>query len=673
MKDFSGRIRATIKNSAVALLGFIVPLSAFAHVTQLVVESTKTKEAITPSGPAYEVLRGHFYGELDPDDAHNRIVTDLQYAPRNERGRVEYSATFELAKPVDMSKASGVLLYDVPNRGTGIASADEDGHIRVVSGWQGDIPSKSLQAASVPIAVGPQGKPLTGPVLARFTDVAADKKSVTIKGGLGEGVARPLPVSLDTKRAHLYWQAGDDQPLHELSARDWSFGDCDEKPFPGAPDPTKLCLRNGFNSELAYSLVYQGKDPQVLGIGFAATRDLIAFLRHDAKDRKEISNPVAGAVRWTVATGNSQSGNFLRSFVHLGFNADEANRIVFDGINPNIAARHVPLNMRFGLPGGAADLFEAGSDGALWWTSYDDSARGRGQTSLLARCSVNNTCPKIVETFGSAEFWRLRMSPDLIGTDAKHDLPLPDNVRRYYFPSVTHGGSYRSDFSVKGSPAGLGKCGLPDNPNPSNPTLRVARKALIAWVKENKSPPASRYPTLANGDLVEPTAAAMGWPAIPNAPTPDGKLNPLFEYDFGAAFDYNDVSGIASIQPPKIKKVLPARVPRVNADGNETSGIPSVQLLVPLGTYTGWNIVAKGYGKGEGCSLLGGFIPFAHTAAEREANGDPRLSLEERYQNHDGFVARVKEVVAQQVSDGWLLSDDAEKLIKQAEASDVLK
>lgn len=648
-------------------LGLALPQTAAAHIARIVVESTTPREPKKVGAPRYEVLRGHFFGELDPADTHNKIITDLQYAPRNERGRVEYSATFEIAKPVDMKAASGVLYYEVPNRGNGVAQPNEDGHISVVSGWQGDIPPRNgVQTATVPVAIGQQGS-----LLARFTNVSAKQKSLPIVSGLMSGVPRSLPISLDTKHAQLYRQASDEQPLEQITPRDWSFGDCQARPFPGKPDPSRLCVREGFDSAYAYTLVYEAKDPQVLGIGFAATRDLIAFLHHDSKDSVGTPNPLADAVRWTVASGTSQSGNFLRSFVNLGFNADEVGRIVFDGINPNIAARHVPLNVRFGVPGGASNLYEAGSEGKLWWSSYDDQARGRGPGGLLDRCRMSDTCPKVAETFGSAEFWGLRMSPDLIGTDAKRDIPLPANVRRYYFPGVTHGGSFRGGFVPTGE--SMGNCVLRGNPNSSSETLRVLQNALIAWVKDGKEPPPSRYPTLIAGDLVEPTSAAMGWPTIPDVPGPDGKINPLIDYDFGRLFNYHDVSGIASIQPPKIRQVLPSRVPRVNADGNETSGIPSVQLLVPLGTYTGWNVIKNGYGKGGGCGFTGGFIPFARTVAMREADGDPRPSLEERYKDHDGFVARVKAVAMQQVAEGWLLPADAEKIIQQAQSSNVLQ
>jgi len=649
-------------------------LSAPAAQARLVrIEVEKIAPAAPQAGAApYEILSGRFFGEVDPRDARNAIVTDLAGAPRDARGRVEYSATFAIARPVDPAAASGVLFYDVPNRGNFVIGADPAGHVRVVSGWQGDLPENAgLQTARVPVAQGPGGRPLTGPVLARFVDMAAGTTTLPITGSIGRPTSRPTPLSLDTRQARLFRQSADDAPAQEIAAADWAFADCAATAFPGKPDPGTVCLRPGFDPAFAYTLTYTGKDPRVLGLGFAATRDLVAFLRHAERDDAGHPNP-ARAVRWAVASGTSQSGNFLKSFVNVGFNADERGRIVFDGINPNIAARQVPLNLRFGVPGGAARPFEPGSEGALWWSPYDDRARGRGTTSLLDRCTANHTCPKVVETFGSAEFWGLRMSPGLVGTDARRDVPLPPNVRRYYFPSVTHGGSFVGGFRTTGDPPPSG-CRLVGNPNPSKESLRAAQAMLVAWVREGRAPAPSRYPTLAAGDLVASTAAAMGWPALPGVPRPDAMLNPLPDQDFGPGFRHRDVSGVASLQPPRIRGVVPQLVPRVDADGNETAGVPSVQLQVPLGTYLGWNETAAGFDAGRGCGFAGGYVPFARTRAEREKAGDPRPSLEERYGDHAGFVARVREAVKRQADAGWLLPDDAARLVEEAERSDVLR
>jgi hypothetical protein len=644
-----------------------------AHVTRFVIES---RTPLPPDGksPAYELLRGHFIGEVDPADPHNSIITDLALAPRNARGRVEYSATFAIAKPVSLQDASGVLMYDVPNRGRGEVGADPSGHVQVISGWQGDLePAPGRQRAVVPIARQRNGKPVTGAGLARFVDMPAGTTTLPLMAGLTRQEKRPLPLSMSTARARLFYQTRHSPRRVALRAGDWAFADCATRPFPGTPDPTKVCLRQGFDPARAYTLVYEGKDPLVLGLGFAATRDLNAFLRHAPADDAHAANPLAGAIRATVATGTSQSGNFVRSFIHLGFNADEQNRIVFDGVNPNIAGRHVPLNMRFGVPGGVSDEFEAGSEGVLWWGPYDDKVRGRGKASLLDRCQASNTCPKIVETFGSAEFWGLRMSPNLVGTAAREDIALPANVRRYYFPSVTHGGSWIGGFTTapESTYPGQPTCTMQNNPNPSRETLRALRDALVQWVVAGTEPPPSRYPTLAAGELVAPTAFAMHWPTIPGAPAPDGKINAFVDYDFGSSFRYRDVSGAAA-QPPIVRRVMPSLVPRVNEDGNETAGLPSVQLQVPLGTYTGWNEHADGYDRGRGCGFSGGFIPFARTRAERIARNDPRLSLEERYGTHEGFVERVRQAVAAQRAAGLLREDDAAKLLIQAQASDVL-
>lgn len=658
--------------SLVGAAAALTPMAAGARVTRFVV----VQRDAAPAHPDWVILRGYYEGEVDPADPHNRGITDIALATRLPNGRVGYSATFAIAMPRDLRASSGLLLYEVPNRGNGDVAVDPQGHIRVVSGWQGDIAAApGLQTLRAPMARNRDGTAVTGPVLQRFTDIPAGTASVAITGGFGRPTPRPLPVSLDTGKARLFRQTADDARPVDIPARDWAFADCRTGPFPGTPDPTRLCVRSGFKPAQAYALVYRARDPLVLGTGFAAVRDLNAFLRYADRDDAGTLNPLAGAVRWSIVTGTSQSGNFVRSLIALGFNQAEGGRIIFDGANPNIAARQVPLNIRFGVPGGAADLYEPGSEGALWWSRYDDRRRGRGTSSLLERCTASGTCPKIVETFGSAELWGLRMSPNLVGTDARSDLPLPGNVRRYYLPSVTHNGSARGGFPVTGEapPPGADFCTLAWNPNPSADTRRALLQALVDWVRTGKAPPASRYPTLAAGDLVAPNASAMGWPDIPGAPVPTGKLNRVLDYDFGPGFNYVDLSGVLTRQPPRIRQVIPSLVPRVNADGNETAGIPSVQMLVPLGTYTGWNVRKRGYGAGGGCGFIGGFIPFARTRAERLATGDPRISLEERYRDHAGFVAHVRTAAEAQVATGWLLRDDADRIIGEAQASDVLR
>jgi len=656
------------------LLAYAGP--AQARVTRMVVEQRESPaydgRFYGEAGP-YEVIRGHVFGELDPKDPLNAIITDIGLAPRNARGMVEYAATFALAKPVDMAKASGVMLYQVPNRGMGLNFAPTDrGDIVLMSGWQGDIPPKpALQTIAVPVARNPDGSSVTGPALAVFVNMAPHVTTLPILGGIGIGTPRPAPASLDIARASLVKRSPDGAAS---PVTDWAFADCAAAPFPGTPDSGKLCLKDGFDPAFRYELSYVAKDPPVLGIGFAATRDINAFFRRATKDDAGTANPVAGAVRWAIGVGYSQSGNFIRSFIALGFNQDEARRIVWDGAEPNIAARLLALNLRFAAPGGAADVYEPGSEGALWWSDYEDRARKRPAAGLLDRCRASDTCPKIFELFGAAEFWGLRMSPDLVGTDAGHDIPLPANVRRYYSPGVTHGGG-QGGFSADAPGAAVsttGRCLLPANPNPSADTGKALRAALIDWVVKGVEPPASRYPRLDAGELVAPTAAAMGFPAIPGSPAPDGIINPFLDYDFGPDFNARDLSGVIAVEPPAIRGTLPSRVPRVDSDGNEIGGVPSVQHQAPLGTYLGWNVADRGFYKGRGCGFSGGFVPFARTRAERIASGDPRPSLEERYGSHEGYVAAVRKAARRLVEERYLLAEDADRIVRDAESSAIL-
>jgi hypothetical protein len=666
------------KYGSLVLAGLLCAAPVSAQVVRL--EITSREPVAGPAGAAgpFELIRGRIHGEVDPRDPHNAIIQDLDLAPHNARGRVEYVATFALAKPVDLAKASRVLLYQVVNRGNGQATANANGDIALVSGWQGDvIPTAANQTIVVPAARQKDGSAVTGRVIARFFDLPDGGHSAPIRLA-SLGTAQPyLPADLGQPSATLTWHssenyAGQQDARHTVPRDAWAFANCDNTPWPGTSDPSRICVKDGFRGDRLYELVYTAKDPLVLGIGLAATRDIVSFFRHAKADASGAPNPVAGAVESTIGIGDSQSGNFIRTFIYLGFNQDTQNRIVWDGAFPRIAARQTPLNLRFALPGGAAGLYEPGSDGVVWWTHYADKARGLKAAGLLDRCTATKTCPKIVEAFGSSEFWGLRMSPDLIGTDPIRDLSLPSNVRRYYYPSTTHGGG-RGGFPIDGTTGANSQCTLPANPNPEAEQTRALTRALVEWVTRGTPPPLSRYPTLANGDLVPATRAALGMPDIPGLPFSDRILNPLLRYDFGPDFNAADLSGVMSVVPPRIVGVLPTYVPRVNQDGNETSGVPSVQLQAPLGTYLGWNTFRSGFFSGYGCGFQGGWIPFAQTKAERISHNDPRLSLEERYGTHEAYVAAVRKAADQAVTDRLLLPDDAARYVREAQASKVLE
>ena len=676
---------------AAGLLAWARPVQA--RVKKIVID-TKVAPAFDGAtfGDAgqYETLAGRVFGEIDPNDPHNAIITDIRLAPKNANGKVEYIASFFLVKPVDMSKSSHLMWQDVPNRGgrlTIVVGERNYGDVGLSSGWQGDnsgntVPSEKNDYAVVPVAKNPDGSPITGLVMGRIVNAnGVDSKPMIVN-------ANPVPykpASLDTTKATLTTHAsetidGKIGATATIPSGDWAWAKCSAtSPFPGTPDSTQICLKNGFDPKLLYQVVFTAQDPYVLGIGFAAFRDTASFFRNATQDDEGTPNPVAKQISWVISRGRSQSGNFLRALVHLGFTQDEANRKVYDGVWPIIAGRRLSLNSRFALPDGALKLYEAGGEGPQWWVALPDAVRGLPAKGILDRCTASNSCPKIIEHFGAAEMWGLNLSPALVGTAAEKDIPLPSNVRRYYIPSTQHGGGNGS-FNV--NPAAppscpgpnFGRGTFPANPVPHTETMNALRFHFRNWVMNDTPPPVSKYPTLAEQYLVDPTKEAMGFPTIPGVPAtaPTGLINPLLDYDWGPNFNYLDGSGVPSKVPPTIKHAIKMKVPRVDADGNELGGVPVVLREVPLGTYLGWNITAAGFHKGKICNYAGGMIPFAKTKAERLANGDPRLSLEERYGNHGGYVSAVKIAASKAVAGGFLLQADADALVKQAEASNVL-
>ncbi len=667
---------------------------AQARVTRIAIErqvSPAFDGASFGNAGQYEVLAGKAYGELDPGDPHNALIQDIALAPRNGRGMVEYTATFQIVKPVDMAKASHQMWHDVPNRGGRITIAPVEralGDIGLSSGWQGDgsgstAPGPNNDYVVVPVAKNADGSPITGRVMARIMN-ASGKNSRPMMVH-----SNPLPyrpASLDTNAATLTTHASETidgviGATVEIAPDDWAFARCSaDNPFPGTPDSAQICLRNGFDPNLLYQVTFTAKDPPVLGIGFAAFRDMASFFRNAAQDDAGTPNPIAGGVSWAITRGVSQSGNFIRGLIHLGFNQDEAGRQVYDGAWPIIAGRRIGLNYRFATPDGVLRLYEAGSEGPQWWLAAPDPVRGLPAAGILDRCNASHTCPKIIEHFGAAEVWALKLTPEWVGTAGDTDLPLPDNVRRYYIPGTQHGGGPGGFSTVAAPPPvcpsfGWGTGMLPNNPMPHAQTVNAIRVHFRNWVMKDIAPPPSRYPTLAAGTLADATAEAMGFPALPGLPAhaPTGLISPVIDYDYGPDFNYMDGSGVQAVVPPRIKHVISMKAPRVDADGNELGGVPVVLHEAPLGTYLGWNITAAGFHKGHICNYAGGMIPFAKSKAERTASEDPRPSLEERYGNHAGYVAAVEAAAHKAVAEGFLLEADAKALAAAADASDVLR
>jgi hypothetical protein len=664
----------------------------------------------------YEKIVGRAYGEVDPRDRRNALINDIQLAPRNARGMVEYVATFTILRPLDASKGNGVLLHDMVNRGNklllptfnrscavlapgtacdregaGDALLFREGYTILWSGWQGDLapipgpPGRNvLETVRVPVARNADGSPITGPIVVRWSDLPTGTTTLPLdRAGFysvnAVALGAYLPASLDTRGARLETHtsetsSGEIRGAQPVPSDAWAWGDCTSAPFPGARDSTKICLRGGADPALLYQLVYTARDPLVLLLGFAAVRDVGSFFRYEARDASGTPNPLAGTIRSVIATGESQAGNTQRTFIHYGFNEDDSGtrgRIVWNGANPHIAARQNPVNLRFARPGGAAGLYDPGSDATIWWERYADTARGREPAGMLDRCRATNTCPKIFETLGSAEFWGLRASPGFVGTTATRDLPLPANVRRYYIASTTHGGG--NGAFTRSPPRSRAVCALPDNPAPEAEHERALLAALTAWVTRGTAPPPSRYPRLADATLTTPDDVARRFPRIPGAPSPAGMLVPFLDYDFGPSFEPNDMRGRLDSVPPRVRRVLPSLVPQIDEDGNELSGIKSPLVANPLGTYTGWNRTASGFAAGLPCGFSGGFIPFAATRAERDASGDPRPSVQERYRTHDAYVRAVRQSAQRLVRERLLLAEDAERIATAAEQSDVLR
>ena len=527
------------------------------------------------------------------------------------------------------------------------------------------------------LAHNADGSPLTGVVRSEITTIAATP-SLPISSSW-QVAAFPTDAypaaTLDNRAAQesgfvptLTVRAHEQEPRVAIPNTEWSFANC----APGhasTPDARHLCLPAGFQPGRLYELIYRAKDPTVAGIGFAATRDLAAFFR----DTQGTANPLYRDGTRSILMGTSQSGRMVRSFLQLGFNETEAGGRAFEGAYPHIGGGLMPLNVRFAQPGRAwgeqTDHLYPAYDFPFTYGAVFDPLTLR-HAGLLDRCRASATCPLIFHVATPLEIWEGRQSLGFTDPLGRFDLPEPANVRSYIMASTQHGAA---SLPLPTQPP-FGNCQQQPNPNPQTWTMRALLRDFTLWVRDGVLPPPSVLPRIANATLVAPDQVhlpqipANSYGGVPRlALPPEHVANTLHVLNYGPLWRAADGSGIITIEPPRVGAAsYGVLVPQVDADGNDIAGIRSVFLQVPIGTYTGWNLGRKDRFEGGMCNLQGSFIPFAATLAEREAVGDPRPSLAERYLSAADYIAAFRAAADRLVAQRLLLPEDATMLVAKS-------
>ena len=633
------------------VIALLITADAFAQITRIdlqVVESPALDGQSFGQVGQYERLRGVANGEVDPSDPPHREIVNLENAPRNGSGRVEYRTTVEIYRPIDMTRWNRAIFHTVSNRGGALTVPNmepallELGFALVRVGWQGDLaPTDGNIVAFLPVAKNADASSsvIVGPALEEFIFDDADPVS--------HADLTYQAASLDPGQATLTVRRRQTAPRLTPDDLTWSYVNSRE---------IRIQRPEGFDGGAIYEFVYRAKDPIVMGLGFAAMRDAISFFRYDRTDRFGNANPLAfeGLPSIAISLGVSQSGRFLRDFLYQGFNEDISGRIVFDGIHPNMAgSRKTFTNYQFSQPGRWQKQHEdhlfPGDQFPFTYVTLTDPVSGHTD-GLQEKCTASNTCPKIIHSDGEAELWQARAS--LVVTDplGAH-IELPENVRVYLIAGTQHGGG----DGVHAATPNRGICQNLDNPLALAQARLALSVALYEWVAKGIEPPPNRFPTVANGGLAQ--AAVADVPDIPGVRY-SGSYNPLHLHDH-------------RFVPPTQGDPYTVLVGKVDADGNMTEGMRHPNLAAPIGTHTGWNLRREGFAEGEQCEGTGSFIPFATDRAERRASGDPRLSLEERYPNHKAYVSAVSEAADALVQDRLLLRRDADEIVELARGSGI--
>jgi hypothetical protein len=642
--------------------------SADAHVTRVEILSRadiQDGRAFGLAG-AYERIIGRVYFAVNPENIHNRQIVDLDKAPRNAQGEVEFSADLYLFKPKGMAKGNNAVLFEVSNRGgrgilrlvNGGNSSDpnaefgdgfllREGYTIAWLGWQFDVADQVQNLRlSAPVAHDPGGKEIRGLVRSDFTP--SQKRDDMPLGHilLGPGGGKSYAVDDPASAKNVLTVRDTPGGARQVIPRsEWSFGHSVEGQL--VADPHFIHLEGGFLPGKIYEVVYEAKDPVVVGAGLAAVRDFLSYLKYDPQ--------ATAPVRRVYAVGISQSGRFLRHFLYQDFNADEQGRQVMDGVIAHVAgAGRGSFNHRFAQPSRDAQplsSFFFPTDLFPFTDLPEADPETRETAGLLDAASRSHTAPKIFFTNTSYEYWGRSASLIHTSADGLKDAAPDENARIYFLAGLQHfSAAFPPQKTTTGSPEFTAQ--QRHNPNPVQWFWRALITDMDQWVKDGTPPPPNTHPKIADGTLVP--LSKWTFPRIPGVNTPH-EMNLAYHLDFGLQW----ISGIVSNEPPRVGKPFPVLVPQTDADGNDLGGVRLPELQVPLATYTGWNLRDPSIGASDlRLSFLGSFLPFARNASEREKSGDPRPSVAERYSSREEYMGKFAEAAMNLIKERFLLRED---------------
>jgi hypothetical protein len=630
---------------------------------------------------SYQRLTGRAHYAVDPDAPAQAGIVDLELAPRNANGLVEFSTDIMILTPSDAAKGNGRLFYDWGNRGNiralqffNDATGSNDpisaehagngfffrrGYSVVFAAWQGDLlPGDGRFLLDLPTATEADGTAITGLVRSEFI---LEQPGVTTQPLSGWSNTRSYPTaSLDSKKAMLTRRRYADSPRQEIPAEQWMFArneggvglDGVAQQTAIVPSETNIYLPGGFETGWIYELVYTGRDPLVLGLGHVAVRDLIGFLKHGEDDAAGNANPLAGTEK-AYGWGRSQTGRAIRDFIHNGYNADADGRQVFDGLLPHVSGGGLMwMNHRFAnvvSPAGQEHEVHDNCADRFPFSYAETTDHLTGKTDAILKRP--ETDPLVIHTQTATEYWQRRGS--LVHTDTQgNDLQQPDNVRIYIWGSSEHYADPKLQQPSRGA------CQNLSNVVRTSMFFRAALDNMDRWATDGTPPPASRHPKRSEGTLLSGAEWRAQFPAIPGVMLPQGPATlPLF--DFGTDF----AQGLLSKEPPDLVDAMgyPTMVLAVDEDGNDIGCLRAPMVSAPLATYTGWNLRARDQGHGAKHKFTGSTIPLPETAEERAVTGDPRLSIIERYGDASGYVTAIRKAAEALVSEGLMLEEDVER------------